>query len=1257
MMKGSSYLNSTPRGALGRPRRFFSLASVFLIFAVLFGAVGSLPVIDSLISQSAPVASGNSGPSAITEANAFFCADPAEGNLGWGMDNANSWRSGSAWYPHSDTRNRVLTTQEAFGNGIGFTNFNGAGEGSNLLWIPEPMGLPESGEPVDGLESVTSLTGNTPEGEGTEGWFQNFNSSRAASKCVTGNVGAMLANGVLGITTGVTNLMGGIATFAFDPNFICEPNKPTATCIDLVGIIGGSGRTADEGIIGQLTSSIYFPLLGLAALLVGIWIVINGIAKRQFRETFLGVLWSVVVAILGTALLLNPLMLAKAPMVVSNALASCVIGAFSGSGGCDGSSGTGSGSTDEPTAYCVASSSRTNFMDQAAITMTSMSCELWKAFVLQPYAQGSFGVPLDQLDTNISGTVANKLVAKNPGFSSDSSTFCVNTRVNGVLDEQFNGTLQLSGGRDICNLAIYQAYLGVNASAYGGDDLPSQGAIDARWLKLAQVAASDQGMYNFWAPSDMHFGQLGLALIGLFSAILAAVVVLVVSAFSLAFYVTAILMIAFAPFFLLAGVHPGKGRKIMTGWIGQVLSNVMKYAASAIFLVITVALYGAVLSNVSNPGAILIFMIVLTVALLMYRREIVDMIGVIDLGGEKLSNKFAEKTMDRVRNTGKTAMAAGAGMTAGAIASGGLNPFRVENWNPANMARNMGTTLAAGHDAGKRSIKSRPGALSEIMQASDRISSDNRKDMVDQSRAARTTADQAEREVGKREAHLGGLTEQLTSSRTETNEQVQAIEDRRVQAEGAQFNIQAESQRLEVAESKAVEAIAKPEFKELQSILNELKALEIKATISEQAGLPEEAAAYRSQAQLLSTSAGELEARISAEDFDQGRRDYTNALATELKDPRVNPDNVEDYVKYVDNRNVRNTSAIAGAAHQTAALRNAQSENEAQLLGEIEGAMADLEQARKFADNADDAAVRSANKVTDLKAGETIRNPSVRKNADEIRRIQQDGLSQPDGDDPVAATIPATVDPTPATRPPLGGGNGDGNPDAPGGSDGESGGPKPPPITPPPVDSAPRTPVSTPQPEPTDGFDSSAPDPYASPYSDQAAEGRIKNQRRESVRAEELRKREEAAKQEQRQRQSQHDRERAEAAARNNNDLPEMSPKTAGPTRTSEPRQRREEKPRREPRPMRAPRPSREDLQTGNSPQSSEIASSATEKSVRPGPQLPAEATTAPGGKSPSGIPRQTSTPPANPAANPANQPRKDDGNPPPRGGNPFTSG
>jgi len=993
MMRGSSYLGSTPKRALSRPRRFGSLAAVFLIFAVLLSGFASLPLLDSLTKGSDGTSANNSTP-LISDASALWCSDPKEGNLGLGMDNRSDWRSGSAWYPHAETSGRILTTQEAFSNGLKFTNFNGVGTSPGLpwFWISPPVGLPETdNDTEEGLNSVVSYTGNTPQGEGADNWYANMNSSRTPTKCVMGAVGASVANGILGITTGVTNLMGGIATFAFDPNFICEPNSGATNCIDLVGIIGGSGTSSGDGIIGKLTTSVYFPLLALAALLVGIYIIWNGLAKRQFRETFIGVIWSVLTVILGIGLLLNPLMLAKAPMVVGNALTSCIVGAFTGSGGCaDASNGTGI-TDSSSTAYCEAWSSKNNFVDQAAITMTSMGCELWKSFVLQPYAQGSFGAPLDQLDTNRSDTIASKLIAKNPGF--DSTTFCVDTKVKGTLESHYSNTLDLTkSGDSICNLAIYQAYLGVDAkmdSGAGGAP-PAASAIDGRWLKVAQVAASDEGMYRSWAPSDFHLAQISMALIGLISAVLAAIVVFVVAAFALAFYVTSILMIAFAPFFLLAGVHPGKGRKMMIGWIGQVLSNIMKYAASAIFLVITVALYGAVLSNVSNPGAILIFMIILTVALLMYRREIVDMVGAIDLGGEKLSNKFAEKTMDRVRNTGKTAMAVGAGVTAGALSNGSLNPFSVANWNPDNIARNFGENIRAGADSGRRSLKSRPGMIGEVMKASDRISADNRADMAKQSHAVTDEAKKAALLKSKKETEYEAMNTELDESRETTEVQLADLQEKNELATSRQFGAQAQIDHFGVAQASALGTVDNAGFREYQDLLNQMKNLEMKAVISEEAGDLQSASAYRLEASNLEQRRDEVQSTISEADFFENQRQYDTALANGLDDPRVTPENVDSYGDHVRREYQGIMGTIAGTAVKAEQLRTAQEAKERSLTADIVSTRGELADATSAEARAAAASTEARQRVIDLKPGQVVTNRDVRKNASEIAAMQND---------------------------------------------------------------------------------------------------------------------------------------------------------------------------------------------------------------------------------------------------------------------------
>lgn len=983
MAKGSIYLENPKKRVIGRPRRLNSLAAVFMVFAVLLSAFSSIPFLDKLSSD-------NTGKDPLISTGlAAWCASPLENNIGSGMDSRKSWKTGSAWYPHSDSV-RTLTTQEAFGSGVRYVNFHGTGTPSGLpwLWMMPDDGLPtkESGD----LKSLSDRAGVTPT---HANWESNLNSSRTPTRCFMGDIGTAVANGVLAMTTGVTSLMGGISTFAFDPNFICQPGNDS-NCIDLVGIIGGSGSGGDDGILGKLTNSIYFPLLALAALLVGAWVMWNGLAKRQFRETFIGILSSVAILFAGVIMLLNPQLLAKAPMVIGNTFTSCIVGTFSGSGDCGASAGS---SDNENSNFCVAKGGNSgNPMDQASITMTGMSCELWKAFVLQPYAQGSFGIPLDQLTTTTSGTIANKIVAANPGFTNED--FCVGTKTAGALDSYTNKTLDLAmGDGKICNLAVYQAYLGVDAKVSGADGglyQPDKNAIDNRWLKVALFAASDDGMYNAWAPSDMHFAQIGLALLGLISALLAAVVVFVVSAFALAFYVTSILMVAFAPFFMLAGIHPGRGRKIMIGWIGQVLSNIMKYIASAIFLVITISLYSAVLSNVSNAGAILIFMIILTVALLMYRREIVDMIGVIDLGGEKLSNKFAEKTMDRVKNTGKTAMAVGAGVTAGVLSNGVQNPFSKEARGDGSFleqtrnaiggqikhaASGVASGARAGADSGRRSIKSRPGMVGEVMKSSDRISADNRQKMAETRRKTAEEVKAREAAVGTANSEVEEIDDKIQTVEDESAAKIQEVKENVAETEEASFGVQARSDELDNAQTAALDLVDNPAIKEMQELLAQMANLEIKANIAAAAGNDEESAALEQQQALLQSKFDGIRDTVTEEEYAEGRAQFNQGLADNLTDPRVTPENVESYQTHVRDQYEDTMKTLAGAQKDIDDIKAEASDEIAVLNDERAVAVDNSENAEYRLANAQAASEIADESMQNLRAGKVIRSSKLRK--------------------------------------------------------------------------------------------------------------------------------------------------------------------------------------------------------------------------------------------------------------------------------------
>lgn len=975
MKAGAGYLRE---GSVARktpkPRRRAAFASVLMVFAVLFGFVATGPLVDSF------VASSSNGSQGITEASAMFCQPPSQ-SLGFNMENPRGWRTGASTYPLDNVSTRTLNAQEVVGNGARFVNFYGFGAPTGtLIFIPEDEGLPqESGEASEDNKDAALDTGVIERVNGISGnnlavgdWFEKTNGSRSGTQCAFGSVGTLAANGVLGLTTILTQIMGGISSFAFTPTIICDSSSSsTAPCVDLVGIIGGGNGNSTGGIIGNLTNSIYFPLLVIVGLLVAVWIIINGLVKRQFRETLTGALWCVVVMVAGVAMLVNPQMLAKAPMAVGNTIAQCVIGTFTGSAGC----GNSSASAPDVGELCAADTSGSG-INKAPLTMANLNCKLWEAFVLQPYAQGSFGLPLEQLyvGSGHSNTEASKIVEK---AGLDPNNFCISLKPNGAPSQYANGTLKVSGGSSICNVALYQMLLQVDVQNGSAIDKPNN--IDSRWLQLAAFAASDGGTYNAWAPSDFHIGQVALAGLGLIAAACASLVIVVTSAFALAFFFISIILMAFAPFFLLAGVHPGRGKQIMLGWLGQVLSNLMKFIASAIFLVITVAIYSSVLSSVSNLGAMLIFVIILTVALLMYRREIVDMLGIIDLGGEKLSNKFGEKVMDRAKNTGKTAMAVGAGVTAGALSNGSINPFKPSNWTPGNLKSNLLDNVRAGTDAGRRSIKSRPGALGEVFKASDRISADNKSRVRENKRNADETASKASKGLVDAQAEEAGIESNISMVETSSAAKIEALEGNRQEALNKQIAITSAKDEYVQAQAAGLDAISNPEVRELQNLLNQIEELEINATIAEKSGEFEKADQFRETAANMGTISEDIRSELTEDEIDLGQREYREEVAANISSDKINSSNVETYESRVHDV-FRDTMATLKGTEYQITQEKERAQDELNDLSDAKTVAADrVEDARTASENADVAAGYATEVASDIRPGQVVRTANVRK--------------------------------------------------------------------------------------------------------------------------------------------------------------------------------------------------------------------------------------------------------------------------------------
>lgn len=692
----------------------------------------------------------------------FMCS--AENEVGDFMSQ-NSWRVGFGT-PHPEASGRSWTAQEAFGSNVSFANYHGEGKADGKWFVSEVK--PDRGKAVSPDAWAANIT--------------KYEGLRTLSTCLfKGGLNAV-ANMGLSFAGGVSRIAQVFAVFAFDSNIICKEPGVGSGCIDLLKVIGGTqtAGASNQGLIGALTSGVYIPLLVIIVCISGLWVGYRGIVQRKFREAMFGAVWILLSVIFGLTFLYKPALLAKAPMAVSNTVAACVVGGYTGNSCWNGAAGpTGpiaTPGTQDSRKMCISSASGLAVEEQMSMAVNGLSCSIWEAFVLEPFSQGSFGRSVDEM--NINDPVVAAAISKAKINPQD---FCVNLgSTSSVNAMPATLTLNTTGNR-VCNLAVYQMYLSTNAQSGADKSNQTASTPDTRWYKLIDTVASDPGLWEKWSP-DGAGDKILLVFVANIASILGSLVIVVIAFFALLYYLTSVLMIAFAPLFFLVGVHPGRGRSILIGWAEVVVANVLKYMASAFFLIITIAFYAAVLGSAKNVGLTLLFILVLTGALLLYRKEIVNLIGKVNMGGEKLSNRMGqrlEKFGDRVGKTAVSTAGAAVGAAVATDPAGNLlqhgrtlrDSVKDEGWGKglrhgisqvgkdmdANAADRREAIVAGAKDGLKREMKKGGGLVANATRQYDRVGADNKRDLAAQANKARIEANTGEQKLSDLDTQRANL--------------------------------------------------------------------------------------------------------------------------------------------------------------------------------------------------------------------------------------------------------------------------------------------------------------------------------------------------------------------------------------------------------------------------------------------------------------------------------------------------------------------
>ena len=437
------------------------------------------------------------------------------------------------------------------------------------------------------------------------------------------------------------NIISWLVKMLFDPPLVKA----------LVELIGGTDAKA--GLISNLGKNVFYPLSTLAFLTVAVYLIWEGLIKRKFRASFGALGWSLLAFALGVFTVVNGQLVAKAPTEINATIANCVLSAASGKS-CLNSTGTNP--KESTNSMCDADTSQSvSAAEAASINAGRFSCIVNKAIVYDRWAEQQFGYSLDELWT-VNPPDGYKVWPQDK-LSGAPTDYCVNFYTADSPNQMSSATKFTSNSK--CNIAL--AFMASRTDADFGEKIG--------FPTITGTAAMDSQMWNAYSGNGRTSVPI-LLLIASFSIVATFVPVVV---YALVYNITATILTVFAPIFLLIGIHPGRGRKIFLGWLESIISNILKYMASCFMVIVMIFIYGAAFSKM-NQAQVFVASVILGVTFVSYRKELVNLMGSVNMGGARVSNIAGEKLSKAGQKAKYMGMAAAGGAIGGTLA--GINDAR-----------------------------------------------------------------------------------------------------------------------------------------------------------------------------------------------------------------------------------------------------------------------------------------------------------------------------------------------------------------------------------------------------------------------------------------------------------------------------------------------------------------------------------------------------------------------------------------------------
>jgi hypothetical protein len=406
------------------------------------------------------------------------------------------------------------------------------------------------------------------------------------------------------------------------------------------GILAWLQRVADT-LITSLGNAIYFPYLAVVIILAAIWLAWQGLIRKRATRTIEGTIWMVVACAAAIFLIGKPADVTGLGRGVSDGVSQALNAAFA--------------KLPSPgPSVCVPVQKGDPQVQVASYSYTSGSTvvdqnadELWTVLVCKPWLVGEFG------------------------------------------------TSQYSppGGKP--NVVNKYARSLLWAQALAINEKPSQALIHAKQATYAGIASSiqanDPSAYPLFQGKQWTT-RLEVGFAALFAAVIAGVLVLLVSVTLILLKLSFLLLLIVGPFFLLIGAHPGFGRVVAMRWVEMLIGVLLKQAAIALVLSLLLYCYALIMGTSDSvlPWALKILMIALvSVAAFIYRKPFQHLFSAVGYGMVGSADR-AEADLARAGATARANT-----RTAATLAVPTFAAYRAARWAKRNPAQAASLAMAA----------------------------------------------------------------------------------------------------------------------------------------------------------------------------------------------------------------------------------------------------------------------------------------------------------------------------------------------------------------------------------------------------------------------------------------------------------------------------------------------------------------------------------------------------------------------------------